>query len=179
MPDVGNTFGPIHPHEMSGEDVVKRGTAHLADVLDHPAAFLDGELHSFVAFKELDVLQCLIPYTGFVVDMKFPSLLFSVAPGRFPLGKPFTPMFAPLFFRLDLNQQGLRIILVMPVAEEVVDEEIRRVGVGLAVYTDKLNLHRLRNDVEDRQIKFLADKKVALKCGLERDGRFAAKDVNS
>lgn len=176
---MGDSLCPVHSHEVGGDDVVKRSVAHPPEIFDYPAAFLGWELHPFVAFEELDVLQCLIPDAGFVVDMKLPSLLLGVSIGCFPFWEPFPPVPAPLLFRFDLDKHGLGIFAIFHIAEPVVDEEVRGVCIGLAVSINKRNLNRLWYDVQNCQAELLADNEVAFKGGLEGNGMVAAKYINS
>ncbi|RMU33108.1 hypothetical protein ALP31_103414 [Pseudomonas amygdali pv. morsprunorum] len=94
----------------------------------------------------MDIGEDVIADPVFVMYVKNPALIVRIPPSSFPLGQPLAPVCPPLLFRLDLYQHWLRIVVVVPVAEMVVDKKIWRVLKHSAIPAREIDLYGLRND---------------------------------
>lgn len=68
------TIYAVGAHEVSGQQVMKGGGAHLLKVIDDPARLFRGKFHPLKAFQETDVLKSLITNTRLIINSELPAL---------------------------------------------------------------------------------------------------------
>src|SRR5690554_6217400 len=92
MPDMRDTFCPIHPHKMPSQQIIWCACPHVTNACQHCTGFLYRERHPLITLQKPDVVEDLIPNARFIMDMKRPALLLGMTPCRLPLRQPFAPV---------------------------------------------------------------------------------------